>query len=219
LDTDELVLTIPTRRTPDSSPALPPELPRGVDRIRPLTIEVVVQRRPAAGAPLVMRRTIVRTADRIHIRTREREWLFERNPRDPRRVSASAVEHRSQTIVLYEETDLRMLLGIRGWVDVLSLGFDVDWLAASRRTDDARSHGGLRFVRYAVHRSGSPVTELWWCEEEIMPGRFSVGDKSGQTQFRVESLRSGADSSLLVPPEERFPKYRVAGLADWLERH
>jgi hypothetical protein len=84
--------------------------------------------------------------------TKEREWLFERNPRDPRRAFASAVEQGSQTIVLYEETDLRMMLGIRGWADVLSLGFDVDWLVASKRTDDVKTQGGIRFARYTECR-------------------------------------------------------------------
>jgi len=216
---EEWVLTIPTRRTPDASPALPPELRPGADRITPLTIEVVVQRQRTSGAPQTLRQTIVRTADRIHIMTKEREWLFERNPRDPRRALASAVEHRSQTIVRYEETDLRMMLGIRGWADVLSLGFDVAWLAASTRTEDVRTQGGIRFARYTVSGPDARVTDLWWCEEQVLPGRFSVGDASGKTRFTVERVRSGADSLLLAPPEERFPKYRVAGLADWLEQH
>jgi hypothetical protein len=216
---EEWVLTIPSRRTPDASPALPPELPKGSAHITPLTIEVVVQRRPTSGAPQTLRQTIVRTADRIHVMTKEREWLFERNSRDPRRALASAVEHRSRTIVLYEETDLRMMLGIRGWVDVLSLGFDVEWLAASTRTEDVRTQGGIRFARYAASRPDVRVMDLWWCEEQVLPGRFSVIDTSGKTQLTVERIRSGADSSLLVAPEERFPNYRVTGLAEWLEHH
>lgn len=215
----ESVLTIPTRRTPDSSPALPPELPKGVDRITPLTIDVVVQRRPASGAPQILRQTIVRTADRIHIMVGEREWLFERNPRDPRRALASAVEHRSKTIVRYEETDLRMTMGIRGWVDVLSLGFDIDWLAASTRTEDVKVQDGIRFARYAANGPHAPARDLWWCEEQVLPSRFTVGDKSGNTEFAIERVRSGVDPSRLAPPEGRFPTYRVVGLADWLERH
>jgi hypothetical protein len=63
------------------------------------------------------------------------------------------------------------------------------------------------------------MSKCWWCEEQVLPSRFTVGDKSGDTQFAIERVRSGADPLLLDPPEARFPRYRVVALADWLERH
>lgn len=92
------------------APALPP-LPADADRIPPQTLEVVLP----AGL-----HTIVRTPGRILVAHREREWLFERNVLDPRRASATLVEHASRAIVVYEESDLRNLLGLNGWADVLA---------------------------------------------------------------------------------------------------
>jgi len=159
------MLALPTRRTPDAPPGPPPNLPEGAEGIAPLTIQAIVRRHTTSGASETLRQTISRTADRIHVAADNgREWLFERNPRDPRRVSAALVEHASQAIVRYEESDLRMTLGIRGWSDVLALGGESDLL-------------------------------------------------------KVERRRAGVDASRLLPPEHRFPKYRVYDLADWLERH
>ena len=50
----------------------------------------------------------------------QREWLFERNRIDTRRVTASVVEHAEKTIVLYGESDVRNLLGLNGWAEVLA---------------------------------------------------------------------------------------------------
>ena len=158
------MLAIPTRRTPDAPPGPPPNLPEGAEGIAPLTIQAIVRRHTTSGASETLRQTISRTADRIHLAADNgREWLFERNPRDPRRVSAALIEHASQAIVRYEESDLRMTLGIRGWADVLALGVESELLTVKR-------------------------------------------------------TRGGVDPSLLRAPDNRFPKYRVFDLAEWLER-
>jgi hypothetical protein len=217
--TEEWVLTVPSRRKPDESPAAPLALPKGADRIAPVTIDLAIRRQSTSGPSQTVRQTIVRTADRIHIATRDREWRFERNPIDPRRASASAVDHRSQSIVLYEETDLRMMLGIRGWADVLSLGFDTELLAAAERMREVRTQDGLQFDRYRVNRADASLTDLWWCEEQSLPGSFTITDKAGSTRFAIERIRAGVDVSLLAPSEVRLPKYRVVSLAEWLERH
>lgn len=96
---------------PQTSPGLPP-LPADADQVKAVTMDVRFQGRPA---------TVVRTATRVLIRADAREWLFERNPVDVRRVSATIAEHNYKTIVSYEESDVRNLLGINGWADVLDL--------------------------------------------------------------------------------------------------
>jgi hypothetical protein len=158
------VLTEPKRRAPDTPPAPPPSLPADAHTITPTTFDIVVRRGPATTDRRAARHTISRTADRIHVRGHDgREWLFERNPIDPRRVSATLVEHAAKVLVLYEETDLRMMLGIRGWADVLALGVD-------------------------------------------------------RQAFAIEPGKPGVDAALLRPALERFPKYRVVDLAEWLEK-
>jgi hypothetical protein len=148
-----------------------------------------------------------------------REWLFERNPIDPRRVSATCVEHASQAIVLYDETDLRVVLGIRGWADVLSLGFDSDVLRRYQRTEEARTIGGIRFARYVIAGTREPVHDVWWSDEEALPSSFVIAANAVVTRFSVERARAGADAGLLRPAPARFLKYRVFALADWLEKH
>jgi hypothetical protein len=66
-------------------------------------------------------RKVLRTVNRILVSTREREWLFERNSIDPRRVAATVVEHADKTVVIYGESDVRNLLGLNGWAEVLAL--------------------------------------------------------------------------------------------------
>jgi hypothetical protein len=92
-------------------PVSPPALPDGADQIKPVTIHATFQGE---------RRQILRTFDRVLVVTSDREWLFERNTVDPRRVSATIVEHDHKSIVLYGESDVRNLLGLNGWADVIA---------------------------------------------------------------------------------------------------
>ncbi len=214
------VLVLPTRRTADAPPAAPPALPAAAERVTPLTLEMVVRWKPAAGRAQTLQQTVSRTADRVHVAARHgREWLFERNIRDPRRVSGFLIDHASQAIVAHEESDLRMMMGLRGWADVVMFGFDRDVLGDYKRTAQTRTIGGLRFARYATDRTHAWTRELWWSEEYLLPGEFTTGDSKGFTRFSIKHLRAGVDLSLLRPPESRFPAYRVFSVADWLERH
>jgi len=216
---DGWVLTVPTRRAPDAPPAGPPALPAAAESITPATIDIVLSRDGKPRQSPSFRQTVSRTVDRIHLVGHDgREWLFERNPVDRRRVSATFVEHSSKAIVLYEETDLRMALGIRGWVDVLALGFDIDLLRRCRRTDDVQTVAGIRFSRYAAVDKGCSVDVLW-NEEQALPGRFVMKGESGVTQFEVARATPGVNASLLRPAIARFPNYRVFDVADWLEKH
>lgn len=217
---DAWVLSVPKRRTPDAPPVAPPALPAVAERVTPLTLNATIRRKPTQGPVETLQQTISRTADRIHIgASNGREWLFERNPRDPRRVSAALVEHASKAIVLYEDSDLRMMLGIRGWVDVLALGFDTSVLDAYKRAPEVRTVGGIRFARYTDDRTQPRAGDVWWSEEQVLASGFTIADASGSTRFSIDRLRAGADATLLKHPDARFPTYRVFDLANWLERH
>ena len=121
---DKTVFVNPTRRAPDGPPAAPPELPAGADQVDPLTFEMITTHTPRKGKAASQRQVVSRTKDRIHIATAGKEWLFEQNPVDARRVSAYLVHHDAKTVVLHEESDLRNTLGITGWADVLTVGTD-----------------------------------------------------------------------------------------------
>jgi hypothetical protein len=216
---DGLVITAPRRRTPDASPAPPPPLPAGADSVTPSTIDVLVRREDGAARSRTLRQRIARTASRIHMQNEGREWLFERNPIDPRRVAGTLVDHRAQALILYEETDLRMALGIRGWADVLALGFDCRALSEYKPSQRARTIAGVRFVRYLAGGKMADRADVWWSEKEALPSDFVTKDTNGVSHFSIERIRAGVDGTLLAPPQTRFPQYRVYDLAEWLEKH
>ena len=216
---DGWVVTAPKRRTADAPPAPPPPLPAGAESVTPSTIEVVVRRESGAARSRTLRQRIARTANRIHMENEGREWLFERNPVDPRRVAATLVDHRAQALILYEETDLRMALGIRGWADVLALGFDCQALSEYKPSQQARTIAGVRFIRYVADGKGEERADVWWNDGQALPSDFVTKDTNGVSHFSVERIRAGVDPLLLTPPQTRFPKYRVYDLADWLEKH
>jgi hypothetical protein len=213
------VLIRPTRRPPDAPPALPPNLPAEAEQVAPLTLRVSVRQRRSAARAVTTRQTISRTARHIHIQSAaNREWLFERNSRDPRRVSGFLTDHVARAVVLYDESDLRNMLGITGCADVLALGMDPTVLSGLRRTNQHRSLSGLRFVRYVADDKDAAISDVWWNEAQGLPCAFVSADKTrGTLRLTIDRLRPGVDSDLLRAPIERFSTYRVFDLADWLE--
>lgn len=216
---DAWVITVPKRRIADAPPAPPPSLPSRADSVVPLTIDVVVRRESGLSSSRTVRQRIARTATRIHMESDGREWLFERNPIDPRRVAAAFVEHRSQAVILYEETDLRMALGIRGWADVLALGFDRDALSDYRPTGETRTIGGVRFTGHVVRGKTDDRADVWWSDAQGFSSDFVTKDGNVRSHFSVERIRPGVDADVLTPAPSRFPRYRVYDLAGWLDRH
>jgi hypothetical protein len=214
------VFAIPKRRAPDAPPRALPGLPSGAGRVTSATLHLVIRRDTERRPSFTRRQIVSRTLDRIHIAGYDgREWLFERNSIDPRRVSATLLEHASRAIVLYEESDLRTSLGIRGWADVLALGFDTQLLSRYERTQVVRTIGSIRFARYVLADERAKGEDVWWSEEQVLPGRFAIADGTGVTRFTVEHAHAGVDAALLRPAIVRFPDYRVVDLADWQEKH
>jgi len=198
------------RRAADAPPPGPPDLSAEAGRIAPLTLEEGIE------SPGTSRRTVCRTADRIHIAFDDgREWLFVRNPADSRRAVGYLVEHGQKKISTYGESDLRNAVGIRGWADVLSLGFDPSVLDGLAPTKDERTIGDVRFVKYA-----GGAGEVWWSAEHLLAVEVDLHDAVGPTtRLTIESIRAGVDESLLQVPMKRFPDYREASYVDWLEDH
>ena len=102
---------------------------------------------------------------------------------------------------------------------MLTLGFDPALLTGLEPTGEARTTGGIRFVRYATDRSDAATGEVWWSADLIFAGEFVTADGNGSTRFSVERVRVGVDAAVLRAPTSRFPTYHVFELADWLERH
>jgi hypothetical protein len=209
---------LPTRRAPQGAPSAPPPLPPGAERVTPLTLETVTRHKPVSGRPQSVRQTVTRTADRTHVATGpEREWLFERNTLDSRRVIGTLIEHASRALIVYEESDLRRVMGISGWAHTLTLGFDPGLLAGLGRSDETRVIGGIQFTRYVAASKRTDFQEVWWSRKEIFPSRFVTADSRGSIEFSVERVRPGVDAALLRSPASRFPAYDRFDLAGWLE--
>lgn len=215
----EAVPVIPKRRAPKAdATTAPPELPRIAAQVPPLTLTISIRREPAGGVP-ALTQTVSRTAEQVHLSaTHGREWLFERNVRDARRASGMLIAHTSQAIVTYGESDLRMLMGIRGWADVLLLGFDLDVLRSYTPTSNVVPIGNVRFTRYAASRAAA-LPDLWWSDEYLLAREAISLDSPVNLQSSVITARAGVDRSLLERPETRFPTYRIVSVADLMEHH
>jgi hypothetical protein len=208
------------RRAPEARPAPSSLLPPGAERVAPLKLDVLIRRQASPGRAERWHQTIHRTADRIYVaEPGRREWLFERNVRDVRRVSGSLIDHGSRTIIVYEESDLRNAFGIAGWAKVLALGIDPGWLSEFVTTEEARIVGGIHAVRYTPVDRRRNATEVWWSADEVLPVAFTIADGTGVTRFSIERVDAGVDATLLRSPASRFPTYAVVQFADWLERH
>ncbi|ODS53488.1 MAG: hypothetical protein ABS36_12655 [Acidobacteria bacterium SCN 69-37] len=214
--TNTPVITLPTRRASDTPPTPPPEVPAAADRVLAVTVSATVRRTPLNGPTQREGRTITRTFDRVHIAEKGHEWLFERNIRDHRRVSGSLIHHDARAIIAYEESDLRIMLGIRGWADVVALGFEIDTLRNHTRAEETRMIDGTRFQRYST-RQGSWMRDVWWNDEQLLVGEFTTADATGTSRFSITRIRDGIDATVLQPADSRFPTYRAFTLADWLE--
>lgn len=211
-------VTMPVRSDRHAPPNGLPNVPAATNRLAPQTLTMRVIRKPAKGQETATEQTVSRTVERVHMVGQQGEWLFERNTVDPRRVFGFLIDHRSQVIVRYEESDLRMTRGVRGWADVLLLGFDPSVLKNYRRTEAKRTIGVVRFVRYAATQKDSP-NQMWWSEEASLAHDFAVVDNAASTRTSITGIRDGVDETLFQEPTARFPGYKSYNFADWLDRH
>ena len=213
------VLVLPKRRGSEARSELPPPLPPLTD-VTPLTLDVTIEVQEATGHGSIFRRRVSRANDRVHVAEGDgREWLFERNSRDSRRVSGLFVDHGRHVIVVYDESDLRNTQGIRGWTDVLTLGFDPELLKRLQAGTTVRRIDGQPFVRYTALHDDVPVQEVWWSAAQALPTDVLTTGGGGSVRLRIEHARRGVDSTILQAPPTRFPTYRVIDFADYLERH
>jgi hypothetical protein len=173
----------------------------------------------AGGGVRETEQVVTRTPDRVHVSLGDgHEWLFERNPVDPRRAAAMRTDPASRAVVVYDESELRTHRGVRGWADVLMLGFDPVILAQAVRQQDDRSVDGLRFSRFTTSVDRG-TRDIWWSPEHLLALSFELVDAEGRATFTIRRVRPGVDAALLQPLSSRFPRFEVVEVADLLERH
>ena len=164
---DLAVPMLPVRKGTQPGARTPAELPPGADHVTPLTLHVRITTR-ASGRASERRQTVTRTAQRVHVASAAEghqargaaggaEWLFERNPVDPRRASATYVAHATKTIVTYSDSDLQTMLGIPGWVHILTMGVDPAILAGVTPSSATRTIDRPDGTRLVIERASATV--------------------------------------------------------------
>ncbi len=203
-------------RTPAAAhPGPPPALPDEAWRLAPFTIDM----RVAVGGD-VRRQVVTRTVTDVHITaSAEREWFYRRNATDARRVAGFLVDHRQRVVVRYDESDLRTHFGIRGWLDVLTLGFDSHALERMRRTGDQRILNGVTCDRYVAVEPEGDVREVCWSRAALLPIEVVRRAPGGTTtvDISVSAVRQ-ADQARQGDALSQFRDYRAVDFPDWLER-
>lgn len=211
----------PSRGARPPAPAAPPDLPAEALTLRPLTVEVT-GRPVSLDGPDARVQRVTRTVDRVHVQVSPtREWLYVRNPIDARRVSGVMIDHGQRVLVTFEESELRNAVGLRGWIDVLTFGFDTATLVDMEATTESRVADAVAFRRFTARRSTDAVVEVWWNREDLLPLEVVVREPNGAaaTPLAIQAIRGSVDQTLLRSPVSRFPTYREIGYADWLEGH
>jgi len=198
-------------------PVVIPEVPRELAGAPALTAEIETR-----GENRTAHRTsVTRTSDRVHVSLGPQgpEWLFVRNPRDGRRMSATLIDREHQVLIEYDESELRSGGIGRGWADVVSLGVEPETLGQLEPTGRARSIAGHRAVEMRLPRgAGGRIRELWWSDEAAAPLQIAIEDGTSRREISVHRLRLGADESLLRDPRERYPDFAVMDVADHREK-
>jgi hypothetical protein len=205
-------------RTADNPPPIPPppSVPAHADTLPPLTFDVETTRLSGARARRTTER-FVRTGDRVRVLLNggRQEWLFLRNAAYRDRVSGYFTDHTSRTIRFYDESPLRSEMGIRGWLDVLAVRFELASLAALHGTGERRQRDGTTFGRYVGGRPGQDgVVEVWWSDPLLLPLSFTVRHAGLESTSVVRRIAAGADVTVLADPAVRFSTYKRTDAAD-----
>lgn len=214
---------VPPERTKQRPPqALSvPDVPRSLANAPAVTLEIETRELGDRRAP-VTHKTVTRTAERVHVSlgSKAPEWLFVRNAKDPRRMSATLADHDHRTLVEHDESELRMLGLGRGWADIVGLGVEPEALVELQPTGRKQLLSGISFAELrASAESKSTTRELWWSDEAAAPLRIMAERGPARLETRVRSLRRQVDPLLLRNLRERYSGYKVMDVADYREAH
>lgn len=212
-------IRIPARQSAKAAPPIQiPAVPDACDRAPSLTLEVVVH----TGAGPDLRKTITRTATRVHVKFGESakgpEWLLIRNPVVPTRVDATLVNHSHEAILEYDDTALRNMGIATGWAEVVALGVNPNSLTEAKGPPAERRLSNVSFANFALEEAGASAETLWWSDSACLPLSVSKKLASAQTST-ITSISERIDAELLKDPRSRYPTYQSVEAIDWLEKH
>lgn len=206
---------------PDAPASQLPEVPAGMDGLRPLFATIAVTQDPD-GESRERLRLLTRSDDRVHVKFvgQGQEWLFIRNPVDGRRLTGKLVDHAKRVVLTYQETDMLVNGVARGWVDAMTGGIPIDALDGLVPTNETIERHGMTFRRYVpATAEEADLTELWWCEQYFLPLLAIRSTPAGEWRQEIRALTATPDADVLVDPEERFPDYLAMDVVDWREEY
>jgi hypothetical protein len=217
-DTDA-AFVLPDRSSPPPPPApTVPAVPAAAESLAPITYTLVTTWDGVAGGRRRIEQQVTRTRDRalLIVDDGTREWYFERNPVHPGRVSGWLVDHEARRILAHDESSLRTMLRIRGWIDVLTMRFDPAALEGLADTGTERTVAGETFHLFrASPQPPTGVVEVWWSDGLQLPLELVTRESADVTATaRVLGLTTDVDMSVLASPQQRFPGYRVMDAVD-----
>lgn len=215
---DEVAAMAPSKRTAPEPPVIPspPPVPVGTASIPLLSFELETTRSGPRGTHRTSQ-TFTRSHDRVWLAPEggRQEWLFLQNTVYRDRAAGYLIDHNRREILFYEESALRSLMRIRGWMDVLTLRFDPTVLTALHDSGGRRQTGGATFKRYVSNQSGHDgVVEVWWSEAWLLPLSLTVRDSGNEVTSLVKKLSQRVDATWLADPHLRFPSYKALDPAD-----
>ena len=133
----------------------------------------------------------------------------------PERVSGYLIDHNAREVRFHDEGRLRSRLGIRGWMDVLTIRFDPAVLATLRETGEQHDAAGASALRYvAPEPREDGLAEVWWSGELLLPLSVTRRESGGDVTSVVDRLVRGGGPTMLADPAERFPAYKYLDVAD-----
>lgn len=133
----------------------------------------------------------------------------------PDRVSGYLIDHDARQVRFYDETPLRNHLGIRGWMDVLTIRFDSALLGALRQTGEQRPLAGATASRFvAPEGKDDGLVEVWWSDELLLPLSVTQRVAGREVTSVVDRLTRGGDATVLADPADRFPTYQAVDASD-----
>ncbi len=170
-----------------------------------------------------MDRTIIRTNDQVYMNyeNQGQEWLFKRNPVDPRRLSGLLVDHRKEHVLKYHDSELLNFGIASSWQDVLLLGVEPKSLEQLASTGQIETFGGIDFLHYESNTkvASQPAIEIWWSEAKALPLRIIHKTQKQEWSQEITAISWSEDSALLVDPQKRFPEYQSMDYVDWQEEY
>ena len=196
--------------------AAPAPVPASAAKLPYLTFVVETTRVDRDGSHRTTQ-TISRSADRTRLELPggRQEWLFVQNGVYRDRVSAYLIDHEAREVRFHDEGLLRSRLGIRGWMDVLTIRFDSAVLDSLHRTGEQREAAGASVSRFvAPEARADGLVEVWWSEELLLP--LSVTRRASGVELTsvVDQLTHGLESTVLADPADRFRTYKRVDAAD-----